>query len=66
MSNNDSYVTEVDSEAQSQDEVYSPTDPLYANQQQFLALGDIQQIWTEFTGDGVKTGVVDSRIQVDH
>ena len=66
MSNNDSYVTEVDSEAQSQDEVYSPTDPLYANQQQFLALGDIQQIWTEFTGDGVKTGVVDSRIQDDH
>ncbi|EBA02110.1 hypothetical protein RB2150_00355 [Rhodobacterales bacterium HTCC2150] len=41
----------------------TPTDPLYVNQWHFPLLGDIETIWDEFTGAGVKVAVYDDGVQ---
>lgn len=44
----------------------APADPLYLDQWHFDLLGDIETIWEDYTGDGVKVGIYDTGIQIDH
>lgn len=44
----------------------TPTDPLYADQWHFALIGDIETIWNEFTGAGVRVGVFDDGVQYTH
>lgn len=44
----------------------TPSDPLYAQQWHFALLGDIERIWDEFDGTGVRVGVFDDGIQYTH
>ncbi|MEL7126680.1 MAG: S8 family serine peptidase [Pseudomonadota bacterium] len=44
----------------------TPTDPLFGQQWHFPLIGDIETIWDEYTGDGVKVGVYDDGIETDH
>lgn len=41
-------------------------DPLFAQQWHFKLLGNIQKIWTEYTGRGVHVGVYDDGLQYTH
>lgn len=41
-------------------------DPLYSEQWHFALLGDIETIWSEFTGEGVSVGVYDDGMDTDH
>lgn len=43
-----------------------PTDPLYASQWHFDLLGDIETIWDDYSGAGVKVGVFDTGTEADH
>lgn len=43
-----------------------PLDPLYASQWHFELIGDIETIWSEFTGAGVTVGVFDSGTDFIH
>ncbi|MGV6802321.1 MAG: S8 family serine peptidase [bacterium] len=45
---------------------FTPSDPLYASQWHFGFLGDIESIWNDFTGTGVKVGVYDDGLQYTH
>lgn len=45
---------------------FTPTDPIYAEQWHLAALGDIERIWAEFTGQGVSVGIYDDGIEYDH
>jgi Ca2+-binding RTX toxin-like protein len=45
---------------------FEPRDPLYASQWHFQKLGDIERIWAEFNGRGIRTAVYDSGVQYDH
>ena len=44
----------------------TPTDPLYASQWHLDLLGDIERIWDEFNGTGVKVGVYDDGVDFNH
>lgn len=44
----------------------TPTDPLYAQQWHLPMLGNLERIWDEFTGNGVKVGVYDDGVQTNH
>lgn len=44
----------------------APTDPIYALQWHFPMLGNIQKIWEEFTGRGVRVAVVDLGVEGTH
>lgn len=41
-------------------------DPLFSKQWHFKLLGDIQTIWSEFSGKGVKVGVFDDGLEYRH
>ena len=43
-----------------------PNDPLYPSQWHFSLMGNIQKIWDEFSGAGVKVGVYDSGVDYNH
>lgn len=43
-----------------------PSDPLYQSQWHLAAIGDIERIWDEFSGAGVKVGVHDGSAQMSH
>ncbi|MEL6617674.1 MAG: S8 family serine peptidase [Pseudomonadota bacterium] len=43
-----------------------PSDTLYLNQWHFPLIGDIETIWTEYTGTGITTGVYDDGVQYTH
>lgn len=43
-----------------------PTDPLYADQWHFDLIGDIETIWDDYDGTGIKVGVYDDGIDYDH
>lgn len=44
----------------------TPTDPLFSSQWHFALLGDIETVWTEFTGAGVSVGVYDGAVEASH
>ncbi len=43
-----------------------PVDPLYATQWHFGLIGNIQKIWDEFNGTGIKVAVYDDGVDFDH
>ncbi|MFW2541899.1 S8 family serine peptidase [Primorskyibacter sp. 2E107] len=44
----------------------TPNDPLYPSQWQFSLLGDIETIWSEYSGAGVYVGVYDDGVDYNH
>lgn len=44
----------------------TPTDPLYASQWHFPLIGDIETIWDDYDGTGVKVGVYDDGVDYLH
>jgi Ca2+-binding RTX toxin-like protein len=44
----------------------TPTDPLYASQWHLGLLGNIEAIWTEYTGAGIHVGVYDEGVDYNH
>ncbi|WP_262029727.1 S8 family serine peptidase [Microvirga sp. Mcv34] len=45
---------------------FTPTDPEYVNQWFFRKIGDIEKIWAEYTGTGIKVGVYDDGMEYTH
>jgi subtilisin-like proprotein convertase family protein len=44
----------------------APNDPQFVNQWHFNQLGDIQSIWAEFDGTGIKVAIYDEGVQYTH
>lgn len=44
----------------------NPSDPLYASQWHFDLIGDIEEIWDDYSGDGVHVLVMDDGVDYDH
>lgn len=44
----------------------TPDDPLFAQQWHFNQLGDIQAVWEDFDGTGVRVGIYDEGVQYSH
>jgi subtilisin-like proprotein convertase family protein len=44
----------------------TPTDPLYSQQWQYNLIGDIQRVWDDYTGTGVKAVVYDEGVEYTH
>ncbi len=44
----------------------TPNDPYYSLQWHFALLGDIETIWEEFDGSGVKVGIFDDGVERNH
>lgn len=44
----------------------TPTDPLFAAQWHLGMIGNIQRIWDEYRGSGVKVAVYDEGVEADH
>ncbi|KQN89779.1 hypothetical protein ASE95_16480 [Sphingomonas sp. Leaf231] len=42
------------------------TDPLAAQQWHLAKLGDMERVWQDYTGKGVKVGIYDSGVQYEH
>ena len=42
------------------------SDPLFSDQWHFDLLGDIETIWTEYSGAGVTVGIYDTGVDTDH
>lgn len=43
-----------------------PNDPYYSWQWHLTLIGDIEQVWNEYTGKGVRVGVYDTGIDISH
>ncbi len=43
-----------------------PNDPLYSNQWHFDLIGDVEEVWNEYRGDGVRVVVYDDGIEQSH
>ncbi len=44
----------------------TPTDPLYGSQAFLTVIGDIETIWDEFSGNGIRVGVYDDGFEYTH
>ncbi|MBW6416186.1 S8 family serine peptidase [Celeribacter sp. PS-C1] len=44
----------------------TPTDPLYGSQWHFDLIGDIEQVWDDYTGSGISVLVMDDGVDFSH